>query len=468
MQSIEDSIIKSLVLNNDYMVQAMPYLKKDHFRNIAHQNMFRAINGFSAKFQKRPNIETLEIITDKFNHLSQEDFDICKEIVSDIKISPIEELPDTKWLIEETESYVRDVMLMDAVNTAIEVGEGSNTKLERGMLPDIFRDAVSLSFDTNLGHDYFNDAEARYDYYHTEENRIPFDIDILNKITGGGTPIKTLNIIMAGTNVGKSMLLCHLAASYMLRGKNVVYITMEMAEEKISERIDANVLQLDLDTIKHVKKEKFLSRIKLIGEKCNGRLKVQEYPTSSANVNHFRHYLNELKLKDGFKPDAIMVDYINICASARYTNLSSVNSYSYVKAIAEELRSLAVEFEVPIWSATQTTRSGLDSSDIELSDTSESIGLPATADMMLAMMTSEELEKSEQFLFKQLKNRYSNPAYYRKFVVGVKKAQMRFHDASDQDQEQTTNDPNDIAVTHMMEDKHKKLLNNKFDFDFND
>lgn len=463
MQSIETSILKSLVLDNNYMIQAMPYLTKDHFQSVAHKNMFRAINGFTAKYQKQPTLDVLDIVSDKFKNLSEEEYTDCKSIITEIREHQ-GELPDTDWLVGETETYVRDVMLMDAVYTAIDVGKGDNKDIDRGELPELFRDAVSVSFNSDLGHDYFEDAAARYDYYHAEENRIAFDIDLLNKITGGGVPIKTLNIIMAGTNVGKSMLMCHLAAAAMLAGKNVVYITCEMAEEKISERIDANVLQLDLDTIKHVKKEQYLKRLKMVGEKCNGRLKVQEYPTSSANANHFRHYLNELKLKDGFVPDVIMIDYLNICASSRYTNLSNVNSYSYVKAIAEELRALAVEFEVPIWSATQTTRGGINNTDIELSDTSESIGLPATADLMLGMMTSEELEKSNLFLFKQLKNRYSNPAFYRKFVVGVNKAQMKFYDAPDSEQGLVSNEPSDMAATASAEDKHKHITDNEIDF----
>jgi archaellum biogenesis ATPase FlaH len=376
-----------------------------------------------------PSKEALEIEIEKKINLSDEQYKSCVGIIKEVSAEP--EINDTEWLIVNTESFCQEKAIYNGIMQSIQILDNKNTKdkLDKGSIPGILADALSVSFDHHVGHDFIDDADNRYEFYHRIEKRIPFDLDYFNRITKGGLPEKSLNIVLAGTGVGKSLFMCHCAAANLSIGKNVLYITLEMAEERIAERIDANLMNVEVDKLVALPKESYLKKVERIREKTTGKLIIKEYPTASANVSHFKHLLNELKLKRQFMPDIIYIDYLNICASSRMKMGNSVNSYTYIKAIAEELRGLAVEYRLPIVSATQTTRSGYSNTDVGLEDTSESFGLPATADLMFALISSEELEELNQIMVKQLKNRYNDPTTNKRFVIGVDRAKMRLYDA---------------------------------------
>jgi archaellum biogenesis ATPase FlaH len=402
-------------------------LKSDYFSDVSEKNLFDEITTYIHKYNSLPTYEAVEIDIEKKDGLNDSEYKKTLITLNEIKQSEFTK-SDSEWLLDQTEKFCQEKAVYNAIMESITILDGKNTKLDKGSIPTILSDALAISFDNHVGHDFIGDAENRYEFYHKVERRLPFDLDYFNKITKGGLPEKTLNIILAGTGVGKSLFMCHCAASHLMMGKNVLYITLEMAEERIAERIDANLMNIDLDKLIAMPKESYMKKIEKVREKTMGKLIIKEYPTASANVGHFKHLLNELRLKRQFNPDVIYIDYLNICASARMKMGASINSYTYIKAIAEELRGLAVEFRVPIISATQTTRGGYSNSDVEITDTSESFGLPATADFMFALIATEELSDLNQILVKQLKNRYSSPDTNKRFVVGVDRAKMKLYD----------------------------------------
>jgi len=419
-------VLKHLLNDEDYARRTLPYLKEEYFSDRIEKNVYRHIDDFIKKYNNQPTREALIIEMDNDGKISDEEFSRTTSYIGNLVI---EEEEDREWLIEKTEKFCQEKAIYNAIMESIGIIDGEDKGKDKGSIPEILADALSVSFDPHIGHDFIDDSDNRYDFYHRIEERIPFDLEYLNAITKGGLPNKTLNIILAGTGVGKSLAMCHMAAANLLNGKNVLYITMEMAEEKIAERIDANLLNVTLDNLKELPKAMYDQKIQRVKGKTSGKLIIKEYPTAGAHVGHFRHLINELKLKRQFKPDIIYVDYLNICMSSRIRTGSNVNSYTLVKAIAEELRGLAVEMVVPIISATQTTRSGFTNSDVGLEDTSESFGLPATADFMIALISTEELQELDQIMVKQLKNRYNDPNINKRFVVGVDRAKMRLYDA---------------------------------------
>jgi len=424
MEKIELLILRNLIYNEDYIRKVLPFLRKDYFQDYNLKIIFDEIYSFINEYNKPATKEALLIEVDKRTDLNETFYKEIVSIIDSFDNSPAE----LQWLIDTTEKWCRDRAIYLALMESIQIADGKNEDKNRDSIPSILSDALSVSFDNHVGHDYLQDYDQRYEYYNRKENKLEFDLDYFNKITNGGLSPKTLNIALAGTNVGKSLFMCHVAGSYLLQGRNVLYITLEMAEEKIAERIDANQMNVNIKDIKDLTKSTFESKINNISKKTHGSLIIKEYPTASAHAGHFKALLNELALKKSFKPDVIFIDYLNICASSRYKGNISVNSYSYVKSIAEELRGLAVEFNVPIMSATQTTRSGFASSDPELTDTSESFGLPATADFLFALISTDELEQLNQILVKQLKNRYSDKSTYKKFVIGIDRSKMRLYD----------------------------------------
>ena len=424
METIEKTILKNLILNEDYTRKVLPFLKKDYFDSVHEKVIFEESERFIGEYNKCPTVEILNIECEKRSDINQETFQSVVDSLSEFDTDSSNE----EWLTDVTEKWCRDRAIYLALVESIGIADGNNEKKGIDAIPSILSDALSVSFDNHVGHDYLQDASERFDFYHQKEERIPFDLEFFNKITKGGLCNKSLNIALAGTGVGKSLFMCHVAASVLLRGKNVLYITMEMAEEKIAERIDANLLNIPIQQLTDLPRSMFENKVNKLAEKTQGSLIIKEYPTASAHSGHFRSLLNELALKKSFRPDIIFVDYLNICASERYRGNSTVNSYSYIKAIAEELRGLAVETRVPIVSATQTTRSGYGSSDVELTDTSESFGLPATADLMFALISTDELEDLGQIMVKQLKNRYNDPTVNKRFVVGIDRAKMRLYD----------------------------------------
>ncbi len=427
--NIEQTVLRNLLTNEGYMRRVLPFIRPEYFDGV-YQQMFREVAKFVAKYNKLPNAETFKIEIDESNGFSDEQYRHAVEILPEIFKK---DEADESWLYNRTEKWCQDRALFNAIMESISVIDGKHQKLTKDALPDLLQKALAVSFDTNIGHDYLENVLERYAFYHEQEERIPFDIELLNTITKGGLPNKTLNIVLAGTGVGKSLFMCHLAASALNLGKNVLYITMEMSEERIAERIDANLLDIPIDQIENMSKEMFANAVNKLKTKTNGKLIIKEYPTGQANANHFRALLNELKLKKGFIPQMIMIDYLNICSSSRMKMGGAVNSYAYIKAIAEELRGLAVEFNLPIISATQTTRTGYSNSDPGLEDTSESFGLPATADLMFAMVSNEELEAQGQIMVKQLKNRYNDPNKNKRFIVGIDRSKMRLFDADSTD-----------------------------------
>jgi replicative DNA helicase len=424
----ELTILKNLIFNNDYSRKVLPFIKPDYFSDRTERLIYREINEFILKYNELPTFESLVISVKNKNGLQDQEVKNCIDYLTEINKDK-SETSKIDWLLDTTEQFCQEKAIYNAVLDSIQILDGKDkTGHDKGAIPQILSDALAVTFDTNVGHDYLQDSDSRYDFYHRKEERIPFDLDYFNKITKGGLPAKTLNIALAGTGVGKSLFMCHVAAGAMVQGKNVLYITMEMAEEKIAERIDANLLNVNLDDLMQLPKDLYDKKVARVKDMCTGKLIIKEYPTASASVTHFRSLLNELNLKRNFKPDIIFIDYLNICSSSRLKVGSNVNTYTYIKSIAEEIRGLAVEHNVPIVSATQTTRSGFTSSDPGLEDTSESFGLPATADLMFALVSSEELEELGQIMVKQLKNRYSDPTNFKRFVLGVDRAKMKLYD----------------------------------------
>jgi replicative DNA helicase len=424
MEKVEFLILRNLLHNEDYVRKVIPFIKSEYFEDTNQKIVFEEILSFIEQYNQPATKEVLCIEVEKRKDINDTSFKEIVHLIQNLDDVPIE----LDWLIDTTEKWCRDRAIYIALMESIHIADGKDEKKNRDSIPSILSDALAVSFDTRIGHDYLLDYEQRYESYHKKEEKIEFDLEYFNKITKGGLPNKTLNIALAGTGVGKSLFMCHVAASVLLQGRNVLYITLEMAEERIAERIDANLLNVPIQDIGDLPKQMFESKVTNLAKKTQGTLIIKEYPTASAHSGHFKSLLNELALKKSFRPDIIFIDYLNICASSRYKGNLSVNSYSYIKAIAEELRGLAVEFNVPIVSATQTTRSGYGSSDVELTDTSESFGLPATADLMFALISTEELEELGQILVKQLKNRYNDPTIHKRFVVGIDRAKMRLYD----------------------------------------
>jgi len=424
MDKVESLILRNLIHNEEYVRKVIPFIKSEYFEDFNQKVVFEEILKFVQEYNQPATKEVLCIEVEKRQDINDNSFKEITQMVSYLDDDPSE----FNWLVNTTEKWCRDRAIYLALMESIALADGKDEKKGRDAIPGILSDALAVSFDTHIGHDYLQDYEQRYETYHRKEEKISFDLEFFNKITKGGLPNKTLNIALAGTGVGKSLFMCHVASSVLLQGKNVLYITLEMAEERIAERIDANLLNVPIQEIAELPKVMFENKVTNLSKKTQGTLIIKEYPTASAHAGHFKSLLNELALKKSFRPDIIFIDYLNICASSRYRGNSNINSYTFVKAIAEELRGLAVEFNVPIVSATQTTRSGYGSSDVELTDTSESFGLPATADLMFALISTEDLEGLGQILVKQLKNRYNDPTIHKRFVVGIDRAKMRLYD----------------------------------------
>ena len=432
MKVTEDLILENLLLNETFSRKVLPFLKEEYFHDIGKRTVFSEIREFFNKYNDLPTKDALNIQIEKTTHLNQDQFKSVEDLVNSFEIK--EESSET-WLIDETENFCKDKAIYNAIMDSIHILDGKSKDKDKNAIPDLLSVALGVSFNEHIGHDYILDAEDRFDFYHKVEKKTPFDLEFFNTITNGGTPNKTLNVVIAGTGVGKSMFLCHHAANCLTQNLNVLYITCEMAEERIAERIDANLFDISMDELKQLPKQMYDSKIEKIKSNVKGNLIVKEYPTATANVNHFRALLDELKIKKRFVPDIILIDYLNICSSARIKNGGNVGSYFYIKAIAEELRGLAVEFDVPVFTATQTNRSGFSNTDVSLEDTSESFGLPATADFMFALISTEELEELNQILVKQLKNRYNDTAVNRKFVLKLDRSKMKFEDVQLEDQE---------------------------------
>ena len=433
---IEKIILENLTQNDEYSRRVLPFLQNEYFTDVTEKYLFCKISDFISKYNTLPDKNTLTLEIDE-DGINEGLYKTSTEYVQNL--GEINENID--WLIDTTEKFCQEKAIYNAIMQSINIIDGKDKKKEKGSIPNILSDALAVSFDDRVGHDYFEDAESRFDFYQKVEDRIPFDLEYMNLITGGGLPNKTLNVILAGTGVGKTLAMCHMAAANIKDGKNVLYITLEMSEERISERIDANLLNVPLDQIKDMSKKMFSTRVNDIQSKANGKLVVKEYPTASAHSGNFRYLMNELVLKKNFTPDIVYIDYLNICGSMRMKMTGSINSYTYIKAIAEELRGLAVEKNLPVVTATQLNRSGYVNSDPGLEDTSESFGLPATADFMLALISNDEMDEMNQIMVKQLKNRYNDPASYRRFIVGVDRPKMRLYDV-----EQETEEEDDIPV----------------------
>ena len=424
---LESQILSGLIHNDSYSRKILPFIKEEYFENKVEKQVFAVIQEFIVKYNKLPEIDPLIINLEGSRNLPEELFNNCKELITSLsEPNKVNE----EWLIDKTEKFCQEKALYNSIMKSIQILDGK-VDLDKGAIPSLLTEALGVSFDNKIGHDFMNEFQDRYDFYHKKEERIPFDIEYLNKITKGGLPNKSLNIILAGTGVGKSLAMCHMASANLLKGYNVLYITMEMAEERIAERIDANLLDIKLDDISSLAKQTYFEKFTQLQKKTLGKLIIKEYPTATAGAGHFRHLLNELWLKKEFKPDIIYVDYLNICISLRLKHGANVNSYTYIKSIAEELRGLAVEKNVPIVSATQTTRSGYSNSDPGLEDTSESFGLPATADFFIVLVSNEELEKLNQIMVKQLKNRYSDIVSNKKYILGIDRSKMRLYDVDD-------------------------------------
>ena len=458
---LEQTILKNLIFNDEYLRKVLPFLKDEYFSEKVEKYIFKEVENFVEKYNSTPTIESIVISMQDKKSMTSEEYESFQEYMA--KLSALkDEQSKIEWLIDKTEKFCQEKAVYNAVLNSIHILDGKDKTLDKGSIPKILSDALAVSFDNSVGHDYLENYDERFDFYHRKEEKIPFDLEYFNKITKGGLLAKTLNIALAGTGVGKSLFMCHVASACLVQGKNVLYITMEMAEEKIAERIDANLLNVSLDSLADLSREMYDKKIKRVKDMTVGKLIIKEYPTASASSTHFRTLLNELNLKKNFIPDIIFIDYLNICCSSRIKPGSNVNSYTYVKAIAEELRGLAVEYNVPVVSATQTTRSGFTSSDPGLEDTSESFGLPATADLMFALISSEELENMNQIMVKQLKNRYSDPTSHKRFVLGIDRAKMRLYDVEQSAQ-------NDIVDSGKVQDKplnsfgtRERNVSNKF------
>ena len=444
MTTIEQTALSNLIHNEDYARKVLPFLKGDYFSDRIDRVIFEEIEKFADKYNAFPNKTSLQVELESRKDLNEDDF---KRVVDAVKTLQRDDEVNFEWLVETTEQFCKDKAVYNAIVDGIKIIDGKDKARGVDALPSILTDALAVGFDNRVGHDYLLDSESRFDFYHKVEEKIPFDLEFFNRITKGGLPQKTLNIVLAGTGVGKSLFMCHVAANCLNQGKNVLYVTLEMAEERIAERIDANLMNISIDDLHDLPKKMFDDKIGQIIKSTSGQLVIKEYPTASAHSNHFRGLIKELAVKKSFNPDIIFVDYLNICASSRFKANGNVNSYMYIKAIAEELRGLAVETNVPIVSATQTTRSGFSNSDIGLEDTSESFGLPATADLMFALISNEELDELNQIAVKQLKNRYNDPTINKRFVIGVDRAKMKLFDVEDSEQKlvdsnqkKTTND----------------------------
>ena len=431
LQTIERTTLTQLVTNEQYARKVLPFMKKDYFTDITERTIFEEITKFVDKYNKIPTQTSLEIEVQGRKDLNESDYKKVVAVIQTLSSTDV----DFDWLVDTTEKFCKDKAVYNAIVEGISIIDGKDKERGPDAIPGILTDALAVGFDNAVGHDYLADSESRFDYYHTVEKKIPFDLEFFNKITKGGLPPKTLNIALAGTGVGKSLFMCHVAANCLSQGKNVLYITLEMAEERIAERIDANLMNISMEDLHDLPKQMFDNKIAKIIKSTSGKLIVKEYPTASAHSAHFRGLIKELAIKKSFKPDIIFIDYLNICASSRFKGAQNVNSYMYIKSIAEELRGLAVETNVPIMSATQTTRSGFSNSDVGLEDTSESFGLPATADLMFALISNEELDELNQIAVKQLKNRYNDPTMNKRFVIGIDRAKMRLFDikVSEQD-----------------------------------
>jgi len=429
-QTIERTTLSNLIHNEPFARKALPFIKPEYFSNRHERVVFEEINKFMEKYGNQPTKEALSIELDNRKDLNEEEFKSILNIVETLSDAEV----DLQWLLDSTEKFCKDKAVYNAILSGIQIIEGKDKQQTAEAIPSILSDALAVAFDQNVGHDYVEDGEERFEFYHKKEEKIEFDLEYFNKITKGGLPQKTLNIALAGTGVGKSLLMVHMAAATLMQGKNVLYITLEMAEERIAERIDANLMNITMDDLHELPKKMFTDRLSKIQTKTNGKLIIKEYPTASAHTGHFRSLIKELALKKSFRPDIIFIDYLNICASSRFKGNANVGSYFYIKAIAEELRGLAVENNVPIMSATQTTRGGYSNSDVGLEDTSESFGLPATADLMFALISTEDLESLNQLMVKQLKNRYNDPGANKRFVIGIDRARMKLYDCEQEAQ----------------------------------
>jgi archaellum biogenesis ATPase FlaH len=461
MERLETTILKNLIYCEEYARKVVPFIKQDYFSDLTERNVFKAIYNFTSKFKTLPTHEALVI---NFTESNLSEPEVRNAITLLNEIHDDKDPSEQQWLTEQTEKFCQDKAIYNAIMESVSILDDKTHMKSKGEIPKLLSDALGISFDNSVGHDYLNDSDSRYDFYHRVESRIRFDLDLFNKITKGGFPVKTLNIALAGTGVGKSLFMCHCSAASLSQGKNVLYITMEMAEERIAERIDANLLNVDLSELQTLTREDYLRKFGVLKDKTQGKLIIKEYPTASAHAGHFRSLLNELKLKKNFTPDIIFIDYLNICCSSRIKMGASINSYAYIKSIAEELRGLAVEFGVPVVSATQTTRSGFSNTDVGLEDTSESFGLPATADFMFALISTEELEQLNQIMVKQLKNRYGDPNLYKRFVVGVDRSKMRLYDAEPSAQAGIvdTGVPDDDKPLNTFSNRERRF-NSKFD-----
>ena len=442
-QTIERTTLSNLVYNEPYARKVLPFIKPEYFANRHERVVFEEINKFVEKYGNQPTKEALSIELDNRKDLNEDEFKSVLDIVETLSNAEV----DMQWLVDTTEKFCKDKAVYNAILSGIQIIEGKDKEHTAEAIPNILSDALAVAFDQNVGHDYVENGEERYEFYHKKEEKLEFDLDYFNKITKGGLPQKTLNIAIAGTGVGKSLFMCHMAASTLMQGKNVLYITLEMAEERIAERIDANLMNITMDDLHELPKKMFTDRLSKIQTKTNGKLIIKEYPTASAHSGHFRSLMKELALKKSFKPDIIFIDYLNICASSRFKGNANVGSYFYIKAIAEELRGLAVEHNVPIMSATQTTRGGYANSDIGLEDTSESFGLPATADLMFALISTEDLESLNQIMVKQLKNRYNDPGLNKRFVIGIDRARMKLYDCEQEAQDDIIDSGQDEGAT---------------------
>jgi replicative DNA helicase len=431
---IEKVILQNLIHDEEYMRKVIPFLKSDYFVDNTEKIVFNKVFSFIQEYNSLPNKDVLVISCQNDKTLTEETYKDTVELIQEL--DPSEHNRD--WLYNETETFCKDKAIYNAILNSISVLDGRDKNRSKDGIPSMLQEALGVCFDHQIGHDYIENADQRYEFYHRKESRIPFDLDYFNKITNGGLPNKTLNVVLAGTGVGKSLFMCHVAASVLAQNKNVLYITLEMAEERIAERIDANLMNITLDQLKDIPKSIYDGRIEKLRDKLQGKLIIKEYPTTGAHVGHFKALLNELQLKRQFKPDIIVVDYLNICSSSRFKAGSNINSYTLIKSIAEELRGLAVEENLPILSATQTTRGGYGNTDVELTDTSESFGLPATVDFMFALISTEELEQLNQILVKQLKNRYNDPTQNKRFVIGVDRAKMKLYNLEDSAQKGIT------------------------------
>ena len=443
MERIETTAIKHLIHNEEYTRKVLPFLKEEYFSDRHEQILFREIEKFVSKYNNLPTKESLSIEINSNKSVNDDEYKKITDIIS--TLDPVK--VDLNWLVDTTEKFCKDRAIHNAILGGIQILDGKDKEHTPEYLPEMLSNALAVSFDQKVGHDYLEDSKERYDFYKTKEERLELDLDYFNKITRGGIPSKTLNICLAGTGVGKTMFMTHLASSILLQGKNVLYITMEMAEERIAERIDANLLNVGMSDLEELPYQMYETKINKVQSKTTGKLIIKEYPTASAHTGHFKSLINELALKKSFKPDIVFIDYLNICSSSRFKAGSNVNSYTYIKSIAEELRGLAVENDIPIFSATQTTRAGFVSSDVGLEDTSESFGLPATADFMFALISSEELEEKNQIMVKQLKNRYNDPTLNRKFIIGVDRSKMRLYDVEQVAQEDLVDSGQDKSST---------------------